>query len=71
VPPLAPRPEHWSPAGGAAGCAEYVTLALGSEGRQGDEVEAVLKAVERCKTVSWVAVVAVPKQAERSCCSSK
>lgn len=53
--PLAPRPEHWSPARDAAAAAEYVTLDLDLWGRQSEEVETILQAVERCKTVGWVA----------------
>ena len=47
--PIAARPDHWSPARDASSVAEYVTLSL-----QGDEVEDILRAVERCNRVSWL-----------------
>lgn len=55
--PIAARPDHWTPARDAGSAAEYVTI--GSNGRQGQEVEDILRAVERCHRVSWLRVFTV------------
>jgi hypothetical protein len=54
--PIAARPDHWSPARDAGSAAEYVTMNIASHRRQGDEVEDILRAVERCHRVSWLRV---------------
>lgn len=49
--PMAPRPDHWVPARDVSAIAEYVTLDLSSQGHTGEEVETIMKAVERCHQV--------------------
>jgi hypothetical protein len=52
---LAPRPQRWAPARDASAAAEYVTLDPASRVGQTEEVDTVMRAVDQCNTVSWVA----------------